>query len=308
MKMLFWFFVLLAGALAGLKFYTDARVRLAEQRSPRLGKEMIVNGLRMHVVRAGRGRPVVFIHGSFGSVYDFALSVLPHVKNYEAILIDRPGHGYSARPELLEMTIFDHARVLHDTIQALGLKQPVLAGHSLGATIALAYALEYPQDLSGLVLAGPYVTPWEGPTNPIHTLAALPLIGEIYLQCLVWPLGQSLQKSIGGKVFYPKLPPADYMAVSSSLAMRPSHFRANASDIRQLNAALRKMQPRWKEVRVPTVILAGDSDLIAPLERHARPLHEAIAHSSLIVLEKTGHQPFFAAPEKIMQAVDSIYA
>jgi len=293
--------------LAGLKRYTDTKVLLAEKRAPALGQLTEVDGIRMHSVRAGRGRPVVFIHGSFGSVYDFTMSVLPHVKKYEAILVDRPGHGYSTRPTQLKMSVFDQARYVHQLLKKLGIEKPVIVGHSFGAIVAIAYALDYPDDLSGMVLGGPYVQPWNGPTNPLHTATAIPLLGDIYRHCLVVPFGQSIRNSIGDKVFYPAAAPKDYIAVSSSLAMRPGHFKANAADIMELNAGLRLMQARWGEVGVPTSIVTGDLDLVAPHEEHAEPFHQAVKNSQIVLLENTGHQPFFAAPERIMQAVDWVW-
>ncbi|MBP9864838.1 MAG: alpha/beta hydrolase [Candidatus Omnitrophica bacterium] len=290
-----------------LKLYTDAKVRAAEKQSPPLGEFTVVDGIRMHSLRTGCGKPVVFLHGSFGSIYDFKMSILPHVKNYEAILIDRPGHGYSARPASLKMSIFDQARYVKKLLQHLGIEKPVLVGHSFGAIVAIAYALDYPQDLTGMVLGGPYVTPWKGPTNPLHTMTAVPLLGKIYRHCLVVPFGQSIRDSIGEKVFYPQTAPQDYIAVSSSLAMRPGHFKANAADIMELNAGLRLMQARWGEVTVPTSIVTGDTDLVAPHGRHADPFHQAVKNSQLVLLEKSGHQPFFTAPEKIMSAVDWVW-
>lgn len=307
MKLLL-FFTVLALVLAGLKRYTDVKVRSAEKRSPPLGEFTAVDGIQMHSFRVGHGRPVVFIHGSFGSIYDFTMSVLPHVKNYEAVLVDRPGHGYSTRPAQLKMSIFDQARYLNLLLKAKGIEKPVLVGHSFGAIVAIAYALDYPKDLTGMVLGGPYVTPWNGPTNPLHTTTAIPVIGEIYRHCLVVPFGQSIRNSIGNKVFYPSAAPRDYIAVSSSLAMRPGHFKANAADIMELNAGLRAMQPRWSEVKIPTSIITGDLDLVAPHAEHADPLHRAFKNSQLILLEKTGHQPFFTAPEQVMKAVDWVWA
>lgn len=296
-----------AALLAGLKWYTDARVRLAEKRSPPLGRLIEVDGIQMHYIRQGQGRPLVFIHGSFGSSYDFMMSIMPHVKNYEAILVDRPGHGYSTRPKRLTMSIFDQARYLNLLLKQLGVEKPVLVGHSFGAIVAIAYALDYSNDLSGMVLGGPYVTPWNGPTNPLHTMTAVPLLGDIYRHCLVIPFGQSIRDSIGKKVFYPQPAPKDYIAVSSSLAMRPGHFKANADDIMELNAGLRAMRPRWSEVRVPTSIVTGDFDLVAPYQNHADPFHRAVKHSQLILLQQSGHQPFFAAPETMMRAVDWVW-
>lgn len=299
---------LLAGgalALLGfLKIYSDFQVRRTEKNCPPLGHYVTVEGLRLHYVRGGQGRPVVFIHGSFGSAYDGICSIFGAAKEkYDTLLWDRPGHGYSQYPAGETLSVFDHARYLNGALEPLGIQKPVLVGHSLGAAVALAFALEFPERISGLVLASPYVLPWEGPTNPIHTLAAVPVLNEIYLHCFLQPLGSRLKKTIGQRVFHPAAPPAAYLATASALAMRPENFRANAADIRNLRPALRLMQPRWGEVQVPAAILAGEADLIAPLERHSRPLAQALGRSRLIVLKGSGHQPFFSAPEQVLAAI-----
>ena len=67
------------------------------------------------------------------------------------------------------------------------------------------------------------------------------------------------------------------------------------------------MQPRWGEVKVPTSIVTGDLDLVAPYAEHADPFHQVVKHSQFVLLQKTGHQPFFAAPETIMKAVDWVW-
>ncbi len=304
----FVFFAGLAFILLGLKIYTDIEVRKAEKRCPPLGNYVTVHEVRLHYVRAGTGRPVVFIHGSFGSAYDGLCSIFETAKaRYDTLLFDRPGHGYSGAPRKKALTLFEQARYLRDALAALGIEKPVLVGHSLGATVTLAFALEFPEAIAGIVLVSPYTVPWAGPTDRIHTWAAVPVLGEIYLHCLLWPVGNRLKKSIGERVFSPATPPEDYLAGASGLAMRPAHFRANAADICGLRPALRTMQERWKEVRVPAAILAGDSDLIARQERHARPLAQAVRGSRLLVLKGIGHQPLFNAPAQVLEAVDWVW-
>jgi pimeloyl-ACP methyl ester carboxylesterase len=54
---------------------------------------------------------------------------------------------------------------------------------------------------------------------------------------------------------------------------------------------------------MPVVIVTGDADRVVPPERHAYPLHQAIAHSRLIVAPNTGHMVQFSRPETIMAAL-----
>lgn len=289
---------------AAARLYVRSYIRRTEAAFPPQGRMIQVDGLPMHYLEAGDGDTVVFIHGSFGSVNDFSLSLFPHLKNtFRAVAFDRPGHGYSARPRGISMTLEDHAASLHSFFKTLKISRPVVVGHSLGAAIALHYALAYPGSARGLVLLSPYVKPWEGPTNPIHTAAGVPIAGFFYLNCLVPLLGVLMKDGIARKVFSPDEPPADYAAVSSALAMRPSHFGANAEDIRNFRSVLRPNWERYREIRIPVTIVTGDKDEIAPLERHSRYLAQEISGAELRILPGTGHQPSFIHPDEILNAV-----
>src|SRR5215831_18491590 len=112
-----------------------------------------VNGKRVHYLESGAGPTVVLIHGNAGNVDDFtyrAIRVL--CTDYKVVAVDRPGHGKSDRlrekPEQLE----SQAGLLHDTLASLNIKRPILVGHSWGASLALAYALHYQDDIGSMVL------------------------------------------------------------------------------------------------------------------------------------------------------------
>ena len=302
------FTALLAALLTGLMLFTCLKVRQIEQKFPPEGAFVQAAGTKIHGVHRGSGRPVVFIHGSFGSSKDFTLSVFGTVCGaYDCLALDRPGHGYSDRPKA-DMTLFDHARYLHEAVQQFGLTRPVIAGHSLGGAVALAYALEYPDDVAGLLLIIAYVTPFEGPPNIIHRIPAIPVIGELYLWAFITPFGSGLARKIGEKVFSPGAPVESYLDVSIPIAMRPNHFRSNAADIRLLNPALESMIARYGELHCPVTLLVGDSDLIAPVERHARRILNVVPHARLQMIERGGHQPAFSHPEVIRGALDEIWS
>ena len=126
----------------------------------------------MHYVRAGEGRPVVYVHGAKGSVYDFTLSVGGRLaQRYAAVAMDRPGSGFSGRPADGENSPQAQAAVLRAAAAELGLERPILIGHSLGAAVALAWALAAPRDVAAVVTLGGYVLPIGG--HPAWVVALL---------------------------------------------------------------------------------------------------------------------------------------
>lgn len=102
------------------------------------------------VTVVGTGKPLVCFHGfsESGSTWD-GIEVI----GYRLIRIDSIGHGRSARPmELGPYALPQILSDLHRVIYAVAGEEYDLMGYSMGARLALLYALEYPQEVTHLVL------------------------------------------------------------------------------------------------------------------------------------------------------------
>ena len=102
------------------------------------------------VTVVGAGKPLVCFHGfsESGSTWDGI-----EVSGYRLIRIDSMGHGRSARPmELGPYTLPQMLSDLHTVIYAVAGERYALMGYSMGARLALLYALEYPEEVTHLVL------------------------------------------------------------------------------------------------------------------------------------------------------------
>jgi pimeloyl-ACP methyl ester carboxylesterase len=92
-----------------------------------------VDGVPVHYVRFGAGRPVVYVHGAKSSVYDFLLSIADRVAaRYTAVAIDRPGAGFSGPAAGEGGSPQAQTAVLRAAAAELGLERPIPVGHSLG--------------------------------------------------------------------------------------------------------------------------------------------------------------------------------
>ena len=102
------------------------------------------------VTVVGTGKPLVCFHGfsESGSTWDGI-----EVPGYRLIRIDSMGHGRSARPmELQPYELSQMLSDLHRVIYAVAGERYALMGYSMGARLALLYTLEYPEEVSHLVL------------------------------------------------------------------------------------------------------------------------------------------------------------
>ena len=95
-------------------------------------------------------------------------------RTYRVLLIDRPGHGWSTPGSGADAASpSGQAALLREALQRLGVTSFVLVGHSWGGTLAAAYALDFPQDLAGLILLAPVAYPWAGGTSWYYQLGAI---------------------------------------------------------------------------------------------------------------------------------------
>ena len=109
-------------------------------------------GTRCRVLEGGSGAPVVFLHSAGGLLRDN--SFLDQLaQRYSVFAPEWPGYGESTGEELLE-DMLDFALHGWDLVDALGLRQPHLVGHSMGGMIAAEMACLAPRDLGKLVLVG----------------------------------------------------------------------------------------------------------------------------------------------------------
>lgn len=107
--------------------------------------------LPLHVEEHGSGLPVVFTHGygDTSSTWDAQVSALDSA--YEVVVWDLRGHGRSAAPH--DPSAYSRDLALADLRRVIGDRPAViLCGHSLGGYLSLAYAVEHPDAVKGLVL------------------------------------------------------------------------------------------------------------------------------------------------------------
>jgi pimeloyl-ACP methyl ester carboxylesterase len=303
-------FVILLGltaALAALYVYNRRKVREAEALFPPVGQFVTVDGIRLHYIGKGEGQPVVFLHGGILSASDYDRVIDLAAAEYRAISFDRPGYGYSERPQKELATPIVQAQLLRGALKKLGMEKPILVGHSWSGSLVLAYALAYPDELSGIVLLAPGA--YGGKAYPagkadflLYRAASAPVLGHLLVSTLLVSLGRMLAKPAIHAAFSPDPVPADYLDRGKALWPRPGQFLANREDVYTFSPTVEALSKRYGEIRLPVVIVVGDADPFNP-EQQSYHLHQAIPHSQLIVLPDTGHMIPTVRPEAVLEAV-----
>ncbi|HEY9722037.1 MAG TPA: alpha/beta fold hydrolase, partial [Oscillatoriaceae cyanobacterium] len=240
-------------------------------------REVIVDGARIAYTEAGDGPPVLLLHGAVfgGNVFwwETQQALAPHVRT---IAPDFIGWGASDKPRA-PYTLDTYRAFISGFLDALGLDQVVIAGHSMGGILGSAYALLHPERVSRLFLLAvpPAWADFELPNlfRPFLT----PLLGELIMFSTPY---FGTENPLGIRRFYeslfhdPRRIAPDRMRsmlhACCAATAEPAHREAFLNTIRsirgeaadQLRSELREHLPRFER---PTRLLAGMQDPLFPL-------------------------------------------
>jgi pimeloyl-ACP methyl ester carboxylesterase len=302
------FFLALLAALFGA---SRVGAHMIEARNPPAGSFATVEGTRLHHVHVPAGEnadlpPIVFIHGASGNLLDQMVPIRPLLEGRaEMLFVDRPGHGWSERGPAGNATPAGQAAAIAALMDALGMEQAIIVGHSFGGAITAALALNHPERTRGLVFLSAATHPWPGAgTSWYYRLTAMPVVGRLFAETLAWPGGALRMRRATSCVFSPNPLAERYLEDAAiELVLRPHAFRANAIDVDGLYDHVVAMAPRYGEIAVPTVVISGDHDTVVFEEIHSRGLARDIPGAELVWIRNMGHKPDWIAPDLVEAAV-----
>src|SRR4051812_48381699 len=133
-------------AVAGMMLAT------AQPRAAAAGKDVTVLGFKLHYLEAGRGAPVVLLHGLGGDGSRWKPNIEPLAKDFHVFALDQIGFGESDKP-LANYHTGMLADFLVGFLKAAGVTKASLVGNSMGAGVALYTAAKFPQVVDRIVLA-----------------------------------------------------------------------------------------------------------------------------------------------------------
>jgi pimeloyl-ACP methyl ester carboxylesterase len=300
-----------AAAGAAITAVGTARIEAAH---PASGRLVEVSGGRLHVLELGAATaqdrlPVVLVHGASGNLEDMRLALGSRLAaNRRVILVDRPGHGWSDRPDgAADASPAQQAALIAQALDRIGLERFILLGHSLGGAVATAFALAYPDRLAGLVLVAPVTHPWPGGLAWYNAVLSTPVVGPLFARTVALPLGAWLIEDGAVSVFAPQPVPQDYVRRAAvRLLLRPSEFIANAQDVAALKSFVAAQVPCYREIATPTVILTGSADDTVSPRIHAHAIAALLPDARLVVLDGAGHMPHHTHTDAVVAAIDSL--
>lgn len=306
-------FLYSAGAAALLAGCSAARATpddQAEAKYPPLGR-IVDGGLgRVHATDEGRGDgpPVILIHGASGNVRDWTFSITPRLSaKRRVVAMDRPGFGYSERrsDEAWRSTV--QAAQLRAAARAMGVEKPILVGHSWGASVALAWALDAPDEVSGVVAVSGVTMPWGGLAPVADALGFGSVIASYYNSRITRTAENGGVQRFINRAFRPQSPPSGYLDyVGAPLALREKTLNANGQDLANTNAAISEVARRYADLRTPVESMHGDADWLLDIDQHGVEFAEAAPGVRLTPLPRVGHMAHHAATDVLDELIDRL--
>jgi pimeloyl-ACP methyl ester carboxylesterase len=153
-----------------------------------------VGGHDIYYVEAGRGQPLVFLHGMSSCGEAWWQQFEFFADRYRVIAFDSVNHGHSSNSPR-DVDEPDRTDELEGFLAALGIARPILAGNSMGGATILRWAARHPGDAQALVVSG------MGIAEPGRTI--MRTVAPLDHETLFLPVGDSLTETL--KVERPRM-------------------------------------------------------------------------------------------------------
>lgn len=253
--------------------------------------KFVFNDKKISYSETGSGNTILLLHGFLESKSIWGHMVKVLSKDFHVVTIDLPGHGESeVMGPVHEMGAM--ASVVKEVLSSLHVEQCLLAGHSMGGYVSLAFAELFPQMVRGLVLfhSQAAADDEEGKRNRDRT-------------------AKVVEENRAGFIsnFIP-----DLFAPGN-----PEKFKDEIETLKQeslktpkegIIAAIKGMKQRSSKLKllnsmeVPVLFISGKQDARIPVEKILQQVAMP-KHSEALLLENTGHMGFIENREKTTRAL-----
>jgi pimeloyl-ACP methyl ester carboxylesterase len=233
---------------------------------------------------------VIFLHGAGFDRTVWRLQTRYFAHHGKSVLaVDFPAHGWSKGPALTSIAAM--ADWTAKLVEAAGLNDAALVGHSMGALVALDCAARHPDRVRAVALCG---VASDMPVHPEMLDSAKANTLKVQELMTFWGIGNALHK--GGMVS-----PGLWLRRESLAVLSGNEPGVIHTDLAACNGYKDGMA-RAAEVKCPTLLILGDGDLMTPAGK-GKALGAAIAGSKTVVIPNCGHFMMVERPDETLDVL-----
>lgn len=246
-----------------------------------------VEGARVRYVDVGDGPPVVMLHGFASAIENWAAVMPQLVKEHRIIALDLKGFGWTDRP-VGDYSPAAQAKLLKAVLDERGVKGPIaLVAHSWGSSVALAFALAYPEAVERIALYDAWV--YEDQLPSMFHMARAKGVGEFLYGAFY---SERFEERLALGFYNPELITEHFVEEVERAMERPGTRAAALEAVRGMK--FDDMAPSYRTINAPTLLLWGREDLVTPVSIGER-LVRALPNAKLNVYPRCGHFPMIEA-------------
>jgi len=258
------------------------------------GKDATVFSYKIHYLEAGRGAPVILLHGMGGEGARWMPTIKGLAPEFRVIAPDQIGWGKSDKP----MTVYHSgvfAEFLARFMKEIGVPKAALVGQSMGAGVALQMAVHYPQLVDRMVLVngGGFRSANDPPPDGAIDWHARQIANA-------GTLAES--REYLEKMYYNHALISDELVEYNLILRLHSAYTAESVQIANARGLGGVTEEEVRGIKTPTLLVWGVNDKLSP-PVNADKLNAAIAGSCKVLIDKAGHYPFIEHPDQFNQAV-----
>lgn len=246
---------------------------------------------------AGRGRPLVLLHGWAGSASVFSELVDMLAEDFQLLIPDLPGHGASS-PALHN----DHVKIatsLNCWLAAITTTPVVLGGWSLGGMLALEMARQKALTIDRLLLIATTPRFVSGDDWTCGLPAA-------QVRALARNLGRRFEATLAdffNLAFAGEDISGERLREIRNFTVKRSPLPDPTAALELLNGFSRQNQlGALPQIEQPALVMHGELDQITPLEA-GRSLAERLPRGAIVEFPGVGHGPFLSRPQKVVDSI-----
>lgn len=246
----------------------------------------------VHYETYGTGPPVILLHGWIGSWGLWQPTMEALGRHNRCYALDFWGFGESGKSRN-SYAVGDFMELVRQFMDALGIAQAPLVGHSMGGTASLGTTIRYPERITKVCVIG---SPIVGSSLSIF----LQLAGIRWIGSLVRRLPVLLK--LGIRVAAPLITRDRnwYAMVSRDIsATTVDSFFSSIGSLRRTD-----LRAQLHEIKVPTLGIYGARDVIVH-PRQYEPLRQGVPHARVEVMPRSGHFPMLDEPDKYLGIIRS---
>ncbi len=265
----------------------------------RIIRDLTARGVRVRVVEAGEGAPVVLLHDMLVSHVEFDGVLDGLAREFRVLAPDFPGFGDSEKPAPTRYAygIDAFCESVVDVIAGLELGRVSIVGHSLGGAVAIALAADHPELVERLVLVDPIVYPLR--LDLRSRLLQLPIVGGFLFKQLYGR--RAFRRFFREQLYAPGSSVSiDQIDRYYSMVNSPA-ARESAHAVLQAVADTRPVVARIPRIAAPTLVVWGRLDGICPAGFGNRLARE-IPGARLDMFD-AGHAPNEERPQEFLRSV-----